>query len=77
MTNSHFEDPEFAARYIAGPPRFVPGYRSMQQMAGQLLSERAGDEGVILVLGAGGGLELQAFASARPGWKFAAVDPSR
>jgi len=30
----------------------------------------------VLVLGAGGGLELKAFAEAQPGWRFCGVDPS-
>ncbi|HEX8570440.1 MAG TPA: class I SAM-dependent methyltransferase, partial [Caulobacteraceae bacterium] len=30
----------------------------------------------ILVLGAGGGLELAAFAGLQPGWRFTGVDPS-
>lgn len=59
-----------------GPARFAPGYRLMQQMALQLLSERAPDDARILVLGAGGGQELRAFATARPGWTFEGVDPS-
>jgi tRNA (cmo5U34)-methyltransferase len=35
-----------------------------------------GDVGHVLVLGAGGGLELQAFAGWHPGWRFTGVDPS-
>jgi tRNA (cmo5U34)-methyltransferase len=31
----------------------------------------------VLVLGAGGGLELKAFAQMQPGWRFDGVDPSR
>src|SRR5690606_12425054 len=34
------------------------------------------DAGTIALLGAGGGLELKAFADARPGWRFEGVDPS-
>jgi tRNA (cmo5U34)-methyltransferase len=30
----------------------------------------------VLVLGAGGGLELKAFATAQPGWSFDGVDPA-
>ncbi len=44
----------------------------------QLLSETVPDAGgKILVLGAGGGLELRSFSEARPGWTFCAVDPSQ
>lgn len=71
-----FSDPQMVANYTQGPPRFVPGYNSMLSMAAILLAERAHEEARILVLGAGGGLELQAFAQARPRWTFDGVDPS-
>jgi tRNA (cmo5U34)-methyltransferase len=45
-------------------------------MAMLLLAERAGEEARILVLGAGGGLELKALAAAQPDWRFVGVDPS-
>lgn len=49
----------------------------MQRMAALLLAERAGENACILVLGAGGGLELKAFAEWYPQWTFAGIDPSR
>lgn len=78
MTNIQdmFSDPHAVARYTEGPPRFVPGYNAMLSMAAILLAERARDDARILVLGAGGGLELKAFAQAQPGWSFDGVDPS-
>lgn len=54
----------------------VPGLRDLHKMAGLLLAERIGAKGRILVLGAGGGMELTAFANAYPGWHFDGVDPS-
>jgi tRNA (cmo5U34)-methyltransferase len=45
-------------------------------MAMLLLEEHAPEEARILVVGAGGGLELKAFATAHPVWKFDGVDPS-
>jgi tRNA (cmo5U34)-methyltransferase len=71
-----FSDPEAVARYAEGPPRFVPGYDGMQRMARLLLAERVPDDARVLVLGAGGGLELRAFALAQPGWTFDGIDPS-
>ena len=56
--------------------RQVPGFHGLQRMAGLLLAERVPEDGRILVLGAGGGLELKAFAEAYPGWRFCGVDPS-
>lgn len=62
--------------YLAGPPRQVPGFASLLRMMTMLLAEHVPADGKILVLGAGGGLELRAFADARPGWSFTGVDPS-
>lgn len=45
-------------------------------MAALLLAETVPPQGHVLVLGAGGGLELKVFAEAQPGWRFAGVDPS-
>ena len=45
-------------------------------MTTMLLAERVPADGRVLVLGAGGGLELRAFADAHPGWRFDGVDPS-
>lgn len=45
-------------------------------MSGLLLAERVPSEGRVLILGAGGGLELKAFADMRPDWWFDGVDPS-
>ncbi|PPT92998.1 methyltransferase [Xanthomonas theicola] len=45
-------------------------------MAGALLAERAPANAHILVLGAGGGLELKGLAEMQPSWRFDGVDPS-
>lgn len=71
-----FSDPQAVARYAENPPRMVPGYADMQRMARLLLAERAPDDAQVLVLGAGGGLELKEFAKGHPGWSFVGVDPS-
>src|SRR5690606_1546951 len=42
-----------------------------------LLAEQAPHAAQILVLGAGGGLELRAFAAARKDWSFVGVDTSQ
>lgn len=73
---THYEDPEVVRRYAQGLSNFVPAYEQMQRMAGQLLQEHIGETGEILVLGAGGGLELEAFARRCPGWSFTGVDPA-
>jgi tRNA (cmo5U34)-methyltransferase len=71
-----FSDPEAVSRYAEGPPRFVPGFADLHRMAMLLLSERAPDDARVLVLGAGGGLELKAFADAQARWSFDGVDPA-
>lgn len=62
--------------YAARVPRQVPGVGDLHRMVGQLLAERVPEDGQVLVIGAGGGLELAALASARAGWRFCGVDPS-
>ncbi len=71
-----FSDPQAVARYAEGPPRIVPGYHGMQCMTTLLIAERVPEDARVLVLGAGGGLELKAFAQAHPGWTFDGVDPA-
>lgn len=62
--------------YLEGPPRQVPGFSSLHRMTAMLLAERTPENGRVLVLGAGGGLELKAFADMHEGWSFDGVDPS-
>lgn len=80
MTNpsseSPFSDPDAVARYAEGPPRIVPGYAALLRMTTLLLEERVPSNGRVLVLGAGGGLELKTFAQAQPTWSFDGVDPA-
>jgi len=71
-----FDNPEAVARYADNPPRLVPGFADLQKMTRLLLAETASADGRILVVGAGGGLELKVFAEAEPGWRFVGVDPS-
>lgn len=71
-----FSDPQAVSRYAAGPVKQVPGFHAMQQMVSLLLAETVPQDGHVLVLGAGGGLELKVFAEAHAGWQFTGVDPS-
>lgn len=61
---------------LDGRAQFVPGYAPMLQMCAQLIAERAGEQADVLILGAGGGLELQVFHACWPRWRFCAVDPT-
>jgi tRNA (cmo5U34)-methyltransferase len=74
--NEAFTDPESVAHYAEGPPRLVPGYFGMQRMTTLLLAEHVAEEGRVLVLGAGGGLELKVIAEAHPKWSLHGIDPS-
>ena len=71
-----FADPEAVARYAEGPPRLVPGFADLQRMARLLIAERTPQDARVLVVGAGGGLELKVFAESQPDWQFDGVDPS-
>jgi tRNA (cmo5U34)-methyltransferase len=62
--------------YEQGPRWFIPGYDASHAMAAVLLRDRIGEQGQILVLGAGGGVELSVFARECEGWSFTGVDPS-
>ena len=73
---SAFTDPGAVARYRDGPPRQVPGFADLHRMTDLLLAERMPDDGRVLVLGAGGGLELEHLAAAHPSWEFDGIDPS-
>jgi len=75
MTASPFTG-DAVKSYLEGPPRQVPGFSSLHRMAAMLMAERTPGNGRVLVLGAGGGLELKAFAEAHAGWTFDGVDPS-
>jgi tRNA (cmo5U34)-methyltransferase len=75
MSSAFFEG-KAASGYAERPARQVPGFASLHRMAVLLMAERAPADGRVLVLGAGGGLELKAFAEAQPGWTFDGIDPS-
>lgn len=76
-SQSPFADPALVSTYADDTPLKVPGLADLHRMAMLLISEQAPDAADILVIGAGGGLELQAMAEARRDWTFTGVDPSR
>ena len=71
-----FSDPNSVAQYVDNLVRQVPGIGVLHQMTHVLLAEHVPVDGHVLVLGAGGGVELKAFAEAHAGWRFTGVDPS-
>lgn len=71
-----FSDRERIVHYADGPPRFTPGLDAVHRMTAILLAENVPADAHVLVLGAGGGLELKALAEAQRGWRFTGVDPA-
>jgi len=59
-----------------GPPKFVPGFSTLYRMVVQLLREKIDEKATLLVVGAGGGLDLKVFTESEPNWSFVGVDPS-
>lgn len=72
-----FSDPSAVSSYAENAVRNVPGLLDLHKMVGVLLAERAPKNARILVLGAGGGMELEALARMQPDWRFDGVDPSK
>ncbi|RYC28402.1 class I SAM-dependent methyltransferase [Ciceribacter ferrooxidans] len=73
---SPFSDPAAVSDYVRETPRKVPGLADLHKMTTLLLAERAPGAADVLVVGAGGGLEIKAMAEMRPDWRFTGVDPS-
>ncbi|MBP7574886.1 MAG: methyltransferase, partial [Rhodoferax sp.] len=73
---SSFSDPKAIADYAENATRRVPGLNDVHRMAALLLAERTPPHGRVLVVGAGGGMELKFFAESFPDWHFDGVDPS-
>jgi tRNA (cmo5U34)-methyltransferase len=71
-----FDDPAAPASYADRTRRLVPGWADLQKMTALLVAERVPAQGSVLVVGAGGGVELKALAEAGPQWRFTGVDPS-
>ncbi|MAA98013.1 MAG: methyltransferase [Stappia sp.] len=71
-----FDDPATVSRYAQGTVQRVPGLSALHLMALLLLGEGAARDAAMLVVGAGGGMEIDVFARARPGWSFDGVDTS-
>ncbi|CDI11804.1 class I SAM-dependent methyltransferase [Agrobacterium pusense] len=72
-----FLNPAAVRDYVLETPRKVPGLADLHKMAALLLAEQApGAAADVLVVGAGGGLEIRAIAEMQPDWRFTGVDPS-
>ena len=74
--STHFADPAVVARYADGARSSVPGLAVVHELVDQILAESVPADGRVLVVGAGGGLELTHLAPRHTGWSFDGVDPS-
>jgi len=74
---STFNAPSATNNYAEKTARLVPGLHDLQTMSALLVAERAPDTSNVLVIGAGGGMELKVLAQANPQWHFVGVDPSQ
>lgn len=72
----YFDNARRVKNYTAEPPKFMPGFYAMHQMACILLNETVPPNGHILVHGAGGGLELESFAKFNRHWTFLGIEPA-
>jgi tRNA (cmo5U34)-methyltransferase len=73
---SSFSDPKAIVGYAENAIRRVPGLQDIHRMSALLLAERTPADSHVLVVGAGGGMELKFFAQSFPYWIFDGVDPS-
>ena len=73
---SSFSDPQAISNYAENAIRRVPGLSDVHRMTALLMAESTPPDGRVLVVGAGGGMELKCFAQSHPGWRFDGVDPS-
>lgn len=75
MTTAPFAT-QAASHYHDNARRQVPGMDGLHRMVNLLIEEHVPHSGKVLVLGAGGGLELRAMAEFNPEWSFHGIDPS-
>lgn len=75
--NAHFNDPLSVSAYADKTRRLVPGWSDLQKMVALLVAERAPGNANVLVVGAGGGVELKVFAQTHAQWRFVGVDPAK
>lgn len=75
--HQHFSDPAAVTGYGQRAHRTVPGLDVAHRLTELLLDETVPADGQVLVVGAGGGLELAYLAAQHVGWTFEGVDPSR
>lgn len=71
-----FSDRKAVSSYRERTAQLVPGLHDLHRMTGLLLAELVPGDARILVLGAGGGMELEVLSRMHPDWRFVGIDPS-
>ncbi len=74
---SQFSNTQAISGYAENAIRRVPGLKDIHRMAALLMAERTPANGRVLIVGAGGGMEISYFAESFPNWTFDGVDPSK
>ncbi|NNG17332.1 MAG: class I SAM-dependent methyltransferase [Gemmatimonadales bacterium] len=69
-------DGDYATRYERVIRQVVPGYDDLMHLTPAVLRMTVGPTARVLVVGAGTGNELAAYARGEPGWLLTAVEPS-
>ncbi|MEN9354612.1 MAG: hypothetical protein RL318_1937 [Fibrobacterota bacterium] len=77
MTQVYSFDSSYAEEYIRKSRGMIPGYGTLFELARTWLSRRLGEGPArVLLVGGGGGMEIESFAPASPDWSFHVVDPA-
>ena len=74
--NRDVRPPVPVGEYDLAAQRVNPGYGLALELVTALLRAHSPADTEILVVGAGGGMEVQTFGAAEPGWRLTGVDPS-
>lgn len=74
---SPFANSDAVASYKENALHNVPGLADLHRMTMLLLAEHAPAAAHMLIVGAGGGMEIKAMAETQPDWLFTGVDPSQ
>ncbi len=74
--NFDVRPPVAAHEYDLAAHRINVGYELIFELATALLRATCPDDALLLIVGAGGGMEVQTFGLAGPRWRFTGIDPS-
>lgn len=76
MNQVYSFDSSYAEEYIRKSRDTIPGYGTIFQLSRTWLSQCLGKKARLLLVGGGGGMEIESFAPDSPDWTFHVVDPA-